>query len=94
MQSTILLTEIKPVLAVNPRRGVPAPVTLMISIWVPAIHIAGGGNSDVENPNGTPDIGARRGFGHCLMKIDPWAAGENARPSSRPPHIYSRGDPT
>ena len=58
MQSTINLTEIKPVQAGNPRRGVPAPVTLMRSFQVPAIHIAGGGNSDVENPNGTLDVGA------------------------------------
>ena len=83
MQSTINLSEIKPAPAENPGRGFRLPS----SFRVPAIHIAGGGNSDVENPNGTPDLGARRGFGHCVMRIDPWAAGENARPSGRP-HRY------
>ena len=87
MQSTINLTEIKPVTAVNPRLGVPAPVTMMRSFRVPGIHIAGGGDSDVENPNGPLDLGARRGFGQCLMRIDPWVAGEKTRPSGRP-HRY------
>ena len=87
MRSTIDLMNIKPAPAENPRRGVPAPLTLMSSFRVPAIHIAGGANSDVENPNGPLDLGARRGFGHCLVTIDPWAAGENARPSGRP-HRY------
>ena len=84
MRSTIDLMNINPVPAENSR---PAPVTLMRSFRVPAIQIAGGGNSDGEIPNGSPDLGARRGFGHCLMRIDPWAAGENARPSGRP-HRY------
>ena len=46
MRSTIDLMNIKPAPAENPRRGVPAPLTLMSSFRVPAIHIAGGGDSD------------------------------------------------
>ena len=88
MQSTILLTEIKPVLAVNPRRGVSGPVALMISFRVPGIRIVGGGDSDIQNPpTGTLDLGARRGFGHCLMRVDPWAAGENPDLQGDHPHL-------
>ena len=81
MRLTINLMNIKPG---NSRRGVPAPVTLKSSFRVAAIHIAGGGNSDVGNPTGTLDVGTRCGFGHCLRRIDLWAAGENVRPSGRP----------
>ena len=75
MRSTINLMNIKPLEAGNSRCGVPAPVTLMSSFRVPAIHIAGGGNSDTQNPDGTLDVGARCGFGHCFRGSAPLTEG-------------------
>ena len=91
MRSTINLMNIKPAPAENFRRGVPAPVTLMNSFRVPAIQIAGGGNSDVGNPTGSPDVGVRSSFKHCLRKIDLWVAGKMPHPQAD--HIdLCRGD--
>ena len=56
MWSTFNLMNFKPVQAENSRRGVPAPVALMSSFRVPAMYIAGGGNSDLENPTGTLEL--------------------------------------
>ena len=69
MRPNINLMIIEPVHSGNCRRGVPAPVTLRRSFRAPAIHIAGGGDCDIQNPNGTLDFGARRGFGHCFRGV-------------------------
>ena len=66
MRSNINLMIIEPVHSGNCRRGVPASVTLGRSFRVPAIHIGGGGDCDIQNLNGTLDLGTRRGFGHCF----------------------------
>ena len=87
MRSTINLMNIKPVPTGDSGQGVPLPVTPSRSFRIPAIHIAGGGNSGRQNPTGSPDVGVRSGFEQRLRRIDLWAAGENARPSGRP-HRY------
>ena len=84
MQSTINLMNINPVPAKNARRVVPVNVPLVRLFGISKINPAGGGDSDVENPAGSLNFGVRRGLGRCLMRIDPWAAGEHARPSGRP----------
>ena len=71
MRSNTNLMIIEPVHSGNSRRGVPVPVTLGRSFRVPAIHIAGGGDCDIQNPNGALDLGTRRGFGHCFRKSAP-----------------------
>ena len=53
MQATINLMNTKLAPAKNARRGVPVPLTPRRSFRAPAIHIAGGGDSDVENPTGS-----------------------------------------
>ena len=42
MRSTFNLAVIKPVQAVNPRRGIPVPAPLMSPMRVSRTHIAGG----------------------------------------------------